>query len=259
MSNRPLLVFDFDGVIVDGMEEYWWSARSAWLALVESPGLAEERLPLAVPDGFRQLRPWIHHGWEMVLIAELLQDPDGPLQVEGLEGFVHDYDKHCEQALAARGWTSRQLQGALEQVRRLAVANDRAAWLGRHRPFPGVPERLSRFDAEGLDWAVLTTKGRDFTAELLAGFDLQPQLLFGHEAGTKPDVLLQLRLERPLVGFVEDRRPTLEVVRGTPGLEALPCFLVEWGYLRPADREALPSGIHWLDRARMMTPLADWA
>ena len=258
MPNRPLLVFDFDGVIVDGMEEYWWSARTACLSLLPAESNAEQRLPLAVPDEFRQLRPWIHHGWEMVLMAALLQDREGPLQQEGVEGFVSGYAQRCEQALAARGWTSQQLQLALEQVRRSAVAHDRSTWLARHRPFSGVPERLRRFAAEGLDWAVLTTKGRAFTAELLDGFDLQPQLLFGHEAGTKPDVLLQLMAERPLAGFVEDRRPTLETVQATAGLEALPCFLADWGYLRPTDREGLPPGIHLLDQVRMLTPLADW-
>ena len=40
--------------------------------------------------------------------------------------------------------------------------------------------------------------------------------------------------ERPL-WFVEDRRPTLELVRRTPGLEAVRCFLVSWGYLGPGD------------------------
>jgi len=258
VSNRPLLVFDFDGVIVDGMEEYWWSARAACLSLLPSSSNAEDRLPVSVPEVFRQLRPWIHHGWEMVLIAVLLQDPEAPLLREGVEDFVQGYAHHCKRALVARGWTPPQLQVALEQVRSAAVAEDRSTWLARHRPFAGVPERLRRFGAEGFDWAVLTTKGRAFTAELLDGFALRPQLLFGHEAGTKPDVLLQLRTERSLAGFVEDRRPTLETVKATSGLETLPCFLADWGYLRPHDREALPQGIHLLDQARMLTPLADW-
>ncbi|MEB3166827.1 MAG: HAD family hydrolase, partial [Cyanobacteriota bacterium] len=37
MESGPLLVFDFDGVLVDGMAEYWWSARRAALSL--DPGL----------------------------------------------------------------------------------------------------------------------------------------------------------------------------------------------------------------------------
>ena len=66
MNDRPLLVFDFDGVIVDGMAEYWWSAWHACRRLEAAP---EGLTPDQVPDAFRQLRPWVHHGWEMVLLA----------------------------------------------------------------------------------------------------------------------------------------------------------------------------------------------
>ena len=73
MPAADLLVFDFDGVIVDGMQEYWWSARRALLTLQPQASLQE-----SVPEAFRQLRPWIHHGWEMVLMAALLSEADGP-------------------------------------------------------------------------------------------------------------------------------------------------------------------------------------
>ena len=118
-------------------------------------------------------------------------------------------------------------------------------------------ERFS-LAAEGVDWAVLTTKGRAFTSELLDAFDLQPALLFGHEAGSKPDVLLRLIAEQSLCGFVEDRLATLETVLATPGLSSLPCFLAEWGYLRPSDRQALPQGVQLLELTQFAAPLADW-
>jgi len=255
VSNAPLLVFDFDGVIVDGMEEYWWAARTACLRLT---GTSSESLPIAVPSPFRQLRPWVHHGWEMVLLAAQLLDRDGLLRRSGAEAYASDYTRHVKAALAARGWLAAELQEALEQVRRQAVAEDRAAWLARHRPFPGVVERLGRLQSEGLDWAVLTTKGAAFTAELLAAFSLHPARLHGHEAGPKPEVLLQLQETCALRGFIEDRRATLETVRATPGLDALPCFLASWGYLRPLDREGLPEGIQLLEPDCFASPLADW-
>ena len=62
--SGPLIVFDFDGVLMDGMPEYWWSARAAALQL--APELA---LPEQAPAGFARLRPLIHKGWEMVLMA----------------------------------------------------------------------------------------------------------------------------------------------------------------------------------------------
>ena len=83
MNDRPLLVFDFDGVIVDGMAEYWWSAWHACRRLEAAP---EGLTPDQVPDAFRQLRPWVHHGWEMVLLAAEL--PLLKLQDMSLFGLV---------------------------------------------------------------------------------------------------------------------------------------------------------------------------
>ena len=257
MSSRPLLVFDFDGVIVDGMDEYWWSARQACLHLIGASG-EDNPWPETVPDAFLRLRPWVHHGWEMVLLAAELQRADSQLLRQGVDRVAASYSKFCQRSLDFWGWCPEQLQQALEEARRQALMTDRDEWLARHRPFPGVVERLRAMPLEGTDWAVLTTKGTEFTAELLNSFQLSPRRLYGHEAGSKPEVLLQLAAECPLRGFVEDRRATLERVLVTPGLQGLRCYLVSWGYIRPEDTQDLPSGICLLDQDALATPLAAW-
>jgi len=246
--SGPLLVFDFDGVLVDGMAEYWWSSRQA--ACLLEPGLV---LPEQAPAAFARLRPLIHQGWEMVLVAAELGRPDFDLA-----GFEADYSGSISRALARSGGQHQPLQSALEDVRRQAIATVRPQWLALHRPYPGVKERLGALATEGADWAVLTTKGAAFAAELLAAEQLAPLRLFGHEQGSKPAVLLQLReLRRPL-WFIEDRRPTLETVRATPGLEQVRCFLAAWGYLKPEDRSGLPDGITLLEPGAFQAPLAIW-
>ena len=248
MSVHPLLVFDFDGVIVDGMAEYWWSAWHASRSLGAAPSGLD---PDDVPDVFRLLRPWVHHGWEMVLLAaEASQLSPGD--------WMSDYSSQQRRAMDRRGWSPESLQQALDHIRRDAVQSDCSAWLGLHRPYPGLVERLQRLNDEDADWAVLTTKTASFTADLLAGFELKPWCLLGREAGAKPDVLLRLQRERPLRAFVEDRRATLEAVQSTPGLEGLSCLLVSWGYLRPKDRENLPPGLQLMDPALLASPLAQW-
>ncbi|MFZ0406810.1 MAG: HAD family hydrolase [Cyanobium sp.] len=245
--SAPLLLFDFDGVLIDGMREYWWSARRAALTL--APGLS---LPEEAPAGFAQVRPLIHHGWEMVLMAAELGRADGDLA-----SLLADYDGSLKPALERWGWNPRGLQAALEAVRAEAIASDRGLWLGLHRFFPGVPERLAALEREGVSWAVLTTKGAAFAAELLAAAALEPVALYGHEQGSKTEVLL--RLGPGPLWFIEDRRPTLELVRATPGLEAVRCFLVSWGYLAPGDRQGLEAaGIHWLEPETFQAPLARW-
>ena len=146
----------------------------------------------------------------------------------------------------------------LEAVRADAVRTDRDGWLALHEPYPGVPERLNALAEENLSWAVLTTKARHFTAELLASMGLNPAQLDGHESGSKPEVLRRLAADWRLAGFVEDRRPTLETVRTTPGLETLPCWLVSWGYLKPTDLVDFPEGIRLLRPEQFAAPLATW-
>ncbi len=248
----PLLLFDFDGVLVDGMSEYWWAARSAALRL--EPSL---RLPVAPPRDFTRLRPLIHKGWEMVLVAA--EHASGGSTPDDSLIAAPDYGAALEPALRRHGWSAEQLQAALEEVRAEALQQQPQVWLERHRFYPGVVERLGRLADEGADWGVLTTKGGSFAAEILAAAGLRPHCLFGHEQGSKPEVLLRLReLERPL-WFIEDRRPTLESVRGTPGLESVRCLLVAWGYLAPGDEQGLDRiGIGWLTAERFAAPLADW-
>ena len=245
----PLLVFDFDGVLVDGMAEYWWSARRAALAL--QPHC---RLPEQAPTGFARLRPLIHKGWEMVLVALELSRPE-----LDLPGYLRDYDAHTAAALEHWQLQPQQLQRCLEELRRDAIQHDTQAWLALHQPYPGITERLRQLAAEGSDWLVLTTKGGAFARELLQAYGLTPRAVYGHEQGSKPEVLLQLTTEQPQpLWFVEDRRPTLECVRHTPGLEAVRCFLVSWGYLGPNDDQQLPEGITLLQPQQFARPLADW-
>ena len=169
MSLQPLLVFDFDGVILDGMDEYWSSSRKACLSLLRGVFLPEQ-----TPSRFRQLRPWVHHGWEMVLIAAFLQESDGPLQRLGVDAFAADYDQQLRAGLDRFGWKPSLLQDSLERVRRQAVSGDRAGWVALHRPFKGVQERLAGFEEEGVAWSVLTTKGGILRMSCLMLFSFDP-------------------------------------------------------------------------------------
>ncbi len=262
VQQLPLLIFDFDGVLVDGMEEYWWSARKAALELERQAGRNGQplALPEDIPPAFCQLRPLIHKGWEMVLMAAELGRPD-----RCLEPLLVAYPEALAEAQARWGQSPEELQALLEGVRREALTTDRQGWLGRHHFYPGVRERLHQLEQEGAPWAVLTTKGAAFTAELLTAAKLKPLALYGHEAGSKTEVLHTLLQQQPgsnalrPLWFVEDRRPTLELVRKSAGLGTVRCLLASWGYLAPGDREGLDElGIHWLTPELFAAPLAEW-
>ncbi len=239
------------------MFEYWWSARKACIKLLAGQKNATS-LPHSVPSSFRELRPWVHQGWEMVLLAAELVRPKSPLRLYGTKFFSANYDLHCQNALESWQWSPAQLQESLEDVRREAINHDLTNWLALHKPFSHVVERLQKLNSEGIALGVLTTKGADFTAQLLTAFQIKPSLLYGHESGSKTEVLLQLNKKRDLVGFVEDRLATLEQAISTNGLTSLNCYLASWGYLKPEDTQALPPGIHLLDPQTLATPLASW-
>lgn len=230
------------------MPEYWSSARRAALRL--DPCL---ELPEEIPPQFRRLRPLIHKGWEMVLVAA-----DLGLAQEGLHDSAVPYDRRLRESLERWGRSPGELQQLLETVRAEAIACDRPGWLALHEFYPGVVERLRRLPEENARWAVLTTKGASFAEAILDAGALHPAALYGHEQGSKAEVLLRLSTQHDRLFFIEDRRPTLELVRATPGLEAVRCFLVSWGYLGPGDWESLPTGIHRLEPASFQADLASW-
>ncbi len=257
MASNQLLIFDFDGVIVDGMNEYWWSARKACIQILNGQSNSPS-LPNNVPKAFVQLRPWVHHGWEMVLLAAELLRPKGPLLQNGPKFFSEKYHLRCNEALKAWGWHPNELQEALENVRKWSIANDQQTWLARHQPFSFVIKRLNQLNNEGIEWAVLTTKGTSFTATLLDNLNLKPNLLLGHESGSKVEVLVQLAKNRGIHAFIEDRRTTLEAVLNTPELASIPCYLASWGYLKPEDKLSLQKGLHILEPQTLAAPLATW-
>ena len=123
MKSSPLLILDFDGVIVDGLYEYWQSSRKACLKLLGENSLYFS-LPEAVPEVFRQMRPWVNHGWEMVLLAAECSKKTSQLNLKGVQNFSKNYSTECSLALNTWGWTPSQLQEALNHTRRVAISHD---------------------------------------------------------------------------------------------------------------------------------------
>ena len=259
MIEKPLLVFDFDGVIVDGIKEYWSSSRQTCLNILSPKEKKNIYWPSEIPSTFQAMRPWVHHGWEMVLLAAECSKKTSQLNLKGVQNFSKNYSTECSLALNTWGWTPSQLQEALNQTRREAISHDFNQWLNHHQPFASVVQCLKRLQTEGIEFAVLTTKSIEFTKKLLNSFKLQPKLIFGHESGSKVDILSQLLQKRIIRGFIEDRRSTLEKVLEDPKLQSIPCYLASWGYLKPQDRQNLSSGIKLINLETLKEPISTWS
>ena len=230
------------------MAEYWSSSLQVARAL----GAPWSGPDGEVPPSFRRIRPWVHTGWEMVVVAWALAH-GAPEQT-----FLRDYQGTLRQWQQRLGQSSMALQDALERHRSDCLRRDPQSWLALHRPYPGVAERLQRCGHDGVDWVVITTKGKEFATALLAQNGLRPTAVYGREDGPKVRVLRRLLERGQPIRFVEDRLPTLEQVTADPRLRDIACYLAAWGYLRHADRQRLRPPAHWLDHAAFCAPFHAW-
>ena len=258
MTCKPLLIFDFDGVIVDGMSEYWFSSKNACLKIL-SDQAKDFDFPLNIPNNFKKIRPWVNHGWEMVLLAAECVDPTSHLNILGIEAFSRNYSQESLKALTKWKWTPDALQQALDTSRQESISKDFNYWLQLHKPFSSVIKRINTLKEEGIEIVILTTKSISFTKHLLLSFDISEVQIFGHESGNKPEVLKKLLQKHHIEGFIEDRRTTLETIKKNPTLKSIPCYLATWGYLKPQDLINLSTDIHILDIETLNTSKKNWA
>ncbi len=249
---------DFDGVIVDGMEEYWWSAKNACKELLINKSCTKDLFSNQIPKSFIRMRPWINKGWEMVLLAAESTRKDSKLLNINNSAEYTEYQICQQEAIKYWGWNPNKIQQSLETVRNNAIKKNRKSWLKLHKPFPRVIERFRQFDKELIDTAILTTKGKKFAGEILNDFRIKPSLLFGHESGNKIDILKNLCEKRFIQAFIEDRLETLLEVKQDPKISFINCYLAGWGYLKGSEKNNLPLEINLLQSEIFQAPLASW-
>ena len=256
MTGPALLALDFDGVLCDGLHEYfeasWRACRRLWPAGPPAP-------PPGLFEAFARLRPLVESGWEMpVLVQALLA---GAPEAE----LARDFSP--EARLARLGPAREAVAAALDGERDAWIAADEAGWLAQHRFYPGVVERLRALAGGPVRVAVVTTKEGRFARQLLRGqgVELPTRDVVGKEARRpKRAILRELcareRLAPAALWFVEDRLAALREVAADPALAGAGLFLAAWGYNTPADREAArrDARIGLLTLARFAGPFAAW-
>jgi phosphoglycolate phosphatase-like HAD superfamily hydrolase len=236
--NVPsLLALDFDGVVCDGLREYFESAWRTYALLWGAPG---DIVPAGLAERFYALRPVVESGWEM------------PLVIKALLAGVDDATIREEWSTLAPklldGYTAADVGTRLDRVRDEWIAADRAGWLGRHRFYPGVVGRLRALPGRPTRVVIITTKESRFVRELFAreGLDFPADRIYGKESKRpKADVLRALKDDGGpglRVWFVEDRLKTLEAIATQRDLDDVRRFLAAWGYNFAAEREAAQRG-----------------
>ena len=244
MQKQKIILFDFDGVIVDGIDEYWHSSVLACKGYLLSKELSSNQdYNLDVSEIFSYIRPWVKYGWEMVLITHEIIKNTNPLTNKNKKNFLKNYSNSCQKILEKNSWESTNLQIYLNNARHYQISNDFDKWINLHRPYTDVINFIRKAERSGFKIGIITTKKKIFTSKILEKFNIFPELIYGYESGTKVEILTDLMTKYEIKCFIEDRRKTLiEIVRN-PQTKDIKCFLADWGYLKDTDRLELPKKV----------------
>ncbi len=252
MNAARILALDFDGVICDGMAEYWQTAwrtyTQVWQLerLEPSPGVAEK---------FRELRPLIEVGWEMPVLIRALT-----LGIS-TDRMHSSWQRIRDRILADSRLSGVKVSQQLDAVRDSWIEQDVKSLLGLHQFYPGVADLLKDLPNRKIQPVIITTKESRFVTQLLQeqGIELASEFVWGKELKRSKIDSLKLILDRgakksPAVWFVEDRLSTLTKIAAQPELESVKLYLADWGYNTVAEREAA------LQQSRIQTlALTDFA
>lgn len=252
-----ILALDFDGVLCDGMLEYF---QSTWRTYCHIWQPADMNPPPNLRESFARLRPVIATGWEMpVLIRSLL------LGISESE-ILQNWSVVAQQILQQENLNPTQLAKTLDQIRDNWIAEDLSGWLSLHRFYPGVIETLKWAIAAPIKTVIITTKEGRFVKQLLReqGVDLEAIAIFGKECQRPKHQILRELIRQapnePVVWFVEDLLPTLLSVQQQPDLTKVKLYLADWGYNTEADRTLGREnpGIQLLTLTQFASGLANW-
>ena len=238
MPTPTLLALDFDGVLCDGLIEYF---QTAWTAYCEIWQPEDTTPPDGLADRFYRLRPVIETGWEMPVLLRSLQlgTPD--------EAVIDDWPSLSATRVQEESLDKAQVAATVDGVRDRWIERDVDHWLAQHRFYPGVIERLQSVIASESDIkiAIVTTKEGRFVTQLLRqqGIQLPPENILGKEVKQpKYQTLRNLRDRKsapnPTIWFIEDRLKALQSVAQQPDLSDVRLFLASWGYNIERDRTA---------------------
>ena len=72
------------------MHEYWHSSLLACEKYLNSPYISlDQKLYKRVPNSFKEIRPWVKYGWEMVLIVHEIIKTENPIKHLNKDDFIN--------------------------------------------------------------------------------------------------------------------------------------------------------------------------
>ncbi len=235
-SSPTILALDFDGVICDGLIEYF---EVAWRTYCQIWSPVDDTPPDDLALRFYRLRPVIETGWEMPVLIKALVDKISESKI------LQEWVTITPQILLEHNLQSQTIGAKLDNLRDEWITTDLDGWLSLHKFYPGVVEKIKLTIASETRLYIVTTKEGRFVQQLLQreGVNLPSSAIFGKEVKRpKYEILRELiqKAEKTPVSlwFVEDRIKTLQLVQQQTDLEDVKLFLADWGYNTQTERKA---------------------
>ena len=227
MSDR-LMALDFDGVICNGLREYFQTSWRVYSQLWDVP----HRVPSGkLAETFYRLRPVVETGWEMPLVLHALESGLSEADI------LRDWSNLATGLLQKSNMDAKSIGAMVDRTRDQWIVEDFADWLSYQTFYPGMIEFLKSCDRV----VIISTKEGRFIRALLqpCGIELQDDQLYGKERQQpKHEILRALKPDYSHITFIEDRFKTLQTVAKQPDLDDIDLLLADWGYNLESEREA---------------------
>ncbi|MGP0129496.1 MAG: HAD family hydrolase [cyanobacterium endosymbiont of Rhopalodia musculus] len=259
ISTEPrILALDFDGVICDGLLEYFQTTKLTYIQV-----WTEHSLDFLdnFSHSFYRLRSVIETGWEMPILLRALVLGFDQNQMQD------DWSNLCQKIIKLDNLNKQTLITKLDEVRDNWINSDLESWLKLHRFYPGVIEKIGKVTSSSTLLYIVTTKEGRFVQQLLGkeGVELPKKNILGKEIRQqKHEILRELILKNSQCSsqlwFVEDLLKTLCKVQEQSDLKKVKLFLANWGFNTSKNHNLAKSnsGIHVLSLEQFNDNYLSW-
>lgn len=242
---NKILALDFDGVICDGLPEYFHSSRLTYEIIWQKSVNNLEKCQKI----FNDLRPIIETGWEMPLIFRAMTMEKDP---QILFNNWHDIVKKI---LKNELISKEQIAKELDKVRQNQIKNNLNKWLDLHQFYPQIVHTINQFIKQDIKTYIITTKEGFFAKKILENQQIEiDKITFWGKEQKRPKyesirlIIDQEKVQAKDICFIEDRLEALEAVSTQSDLSQVKLFLASWGYNTEKTRASVTpeSGIKLL-------------
>lgn len=227
-TNKKILALDFDGVICDGLLEYFETSKRTYQEIWHSENSAQIE---QFREQFYRLRPVVETGWEMPLLLRCLS-----LGISE-QSIFENWHLIVENTVKTENLDPKLLGKKVDQVRDNWIKTDVNNWLSLHRLYPGIKAKINQLINQNMTIYIVSTKEGRFIKEILQqeAIIIPENQIIGKECQRKKHETLRLILKDnntnpENMSFIEDRIEPLERVHQEADLKGINLSLADWGY-----------------------------